>query len=186
MEPDDREILALLRRVQARDEQAMRSLYLAFNRRVFAFSVNRLDDPDEAEQVVLDTMFEVWNNPSRFRGESRFGTWLLGIARHKVLDTLRARGVQHGEIDDEVEQIPSPDPDGFDLVLLRQRKDLVRHCMNRLPDEQRECVHLAFIEDMPLQDIAAVQNCPENTVKTRLFHARAKMKTCLSRLLRSD
>lgn len=180
---DDPEILDLLHRVSARDQQAIRALYVAFNRRIYAFALNRLQDPADAEQVVLDTMLEVWNNPERFRGESRFGTWVLGIARHKILDTLRGRGMQHEDIGVEVEQIAAEDAGGYDVVLVQQHKELVRQCMNRLPEEQRECVHLAFFEDLPLQQIARVQNCPENTVKTRLFHARAKMKACLSRLL---
>ena len=58
--------------------------------------------------------------------------------------------------------------------------------MGKLSDEHRECLHLVFYEGMSLADVAAVQNCPEGTVKTRLFHARQKIKNCLQALLRSE
>jgi len=54
--------------------------------------------------------------------------------------------------------------------------------MERLPHEQRECMHLVFFEELALREIAHLQDCPENTIKTRLFHARQKMKDCLRRL----
>jgi len=56
--------------------------------------------------------------------------------------------------------------------------------METLPDEQREALHLVFYEDMSLGEIAQLQDCPENTVKTRLFHARRKMRECLERQTR--
>ena len=51
--------------------------------------------------------------------------------------------------------------------------------MDKLSDDHRECVHLVFYEGMSLAEVASVQGCPENTVKTRLFHARQKLKNCL-------
>jgi len=55
--------------------------------------------------------------------------------------------------------------------------------MDRLPDDQRECLHLVFYEGYSLAEVAAVQSCPTNTVKTRLFHARHKLRNCLSSML---
>ena len=51
--------------------------------------------------------------------------------------------------------------------------------MGKLSAEHRECVHLVFYEGLGLADVAALQGCPENTVKTRLFHARKKLTNCL-------
>jgi len=58
--------------------------------------------------------------------------------------------------------------------------------MGKLSDEHRECMHLVFFEGMSLAEVAAVQGCPENTVKTRLFHARQKIKNCLRLLVERD
>ena len=58
--------------------------------------------------------------------------------------------------------------------------------MDKLSSEHRECVHLVFYEGMSLGEVAQVQDCPENTVKTRLFHARQKLKNCLRLLVQSE
>jgi RNA polymerase sigma-70 factor (ECF subfamily) len=175
------EVFALLARIERRDEDAMRTLHLRYNRRVYAFVLRRLSNPAEAEEVVVDTMLEVWKHPKRFRGEARFSTWLLGIARHKLLNVVRGREPVHLDVDDELLHLPAETLDGFAVLNQKQRREALLHCMQRLPSEQRECMHLAFFEEMPLAEIAALQDCPENTVKTRLFHARQKMKLCLQR-----
>ena len=56
----------------------------------------------------------------------------------------------------------------------------LRKCIARLPPEQQECIHLAFFEELSLAEIAELQGSPENTVKTRMFHARRKLKLMLS------
>lgn len=181
-EPAEADIGPLLQRIARGDEDAMKTLHLRYNRRVYAFVLKRLQDPAEAEEVVVDTMYEIWQHPLRFRGESRFSTWLLGIARHKLLNVIRAREPAHEEINDEVVQLPAEAIDAFTTLHQKQRRELLLFCMQKLPAEQRECLHLACFEEMPLKDIAQLQDCPENTVKTRLFHARQKLKHCLLQL----
>ena len=62
----------------------------------------------------------------------------------------------------------------------------LRQCMDKLPPEQRECLHLVFYEGYGLAEVAAVLGCPENTVKTRLFHARRKLKNALRLMLQRE
>jgi RNA polymerase sigma-70 factor (ECF subfamily) len=77
------QVAELLERMAAGDERSLRVLYRAYGRRVYAFALNTLRDPHEAEQVLIDTMFEVWRQATRFNHACRFTTWLLGIARNK-------------------------------------------------------------------------------------------------------
>lgn len=173
----------LLKRIAERDERALRELHRHFARRIYAFALARLHDPDESEAIVSDTLYEVWRFPTRFRGESKFSTWLLGIARYKILTALRSRAPEHDELDEEM---PDEDLGVFDVLAQTQRRDGVRQCMDKLGDVHRECLHLVFYEGLSLAEVAQIQQCPENTVKTRLFHARQRIKGCLERLLRSE
>lgn len=160
----------------------MQDLYRAFNRRVFAFAMNRLNDHAEAEEVTIDTLLEVWKHPQRFRGESRFSTWLLGIAHHKALDRLRSRRTDHVPVDEHLDLMADPALRPDQVVEAADRQRMLAECMDKLPDEQRECLHLVLLDGLSLGEVSRVQSCPENTVKTRLFHARQKMKNCLGRL----
>jgi len=166
----------------------MKRFYLALAPATHQFAMRRLSDPVQAEEVVVETMYEVWCHARRFSGQSSIRTWVLGIARHKLLDKLRDRyRHRHESLDDEAEggsDAESDAPEGFERVAQREHHDMIVLCAGKLPEDQREALHLALYEDLPLADIALVQACPENTVKTRLFHARRKMKECLQRLFK--
>jgi RNA polymerase sigma-70 factor (ECF subfamily) len=185
-EPGEERAFALLERIGRGDQAALRELYRAYSRSIYAFALRRLRDAAEAEEIVVDTMHEVWRHPQRFRGESKFSTWLLGIARFKLLSLIRSREPEHAEIGDLEETLESEDDGSFEILAKKQRREAVRECMDRLSPEQRECLHLVFYEGYALAEVAAVLGCPENTVKTRLFHARRKLKNSLRRLLQRE
>jgi RNA polymerase sigma-70 factor (ECF subfamily) len=182
---DNAEVMRLLAQIAQGDECAFKTLYRAFSRRLYAYVLKQLGDPAQAEEIVADTLYEVWRTPARFRGESQFSTWLIGVARNKLLMVWRARrpDARHEDIDDFAELIAADDHGGFDELADRQRRDGVLHCVQRLSAEHRECIHLVFYEGMALADVAQLQACPENTVKTRLFHARKKLEHCLRVML---
>jgi RNA polymerase sigma-70 factor (ECF subfamily) len=185
---DDDRVRELLDRIGRHEEPAFRELYKAFSRRVYTYVLNMVKDHGRAEEILVDTMYEVWRAPARFRGDSQFGTWLIGIARNKALMVHRARRPDelHEDLDDIAETTAADTPDGFAQLAGKQRSEGVQHCMGRLSDEHRECMHLVFFEGMSLAEVSQVQGCPENTVKTRLFHARQKIKKCLSLLLQRE
>jgi RNA polymerase sigma-70 factor (ECF subfamily) len=185
---DDDRIRQLLLRIGKQDQAAFEELYKAFSRKVYAYVLNMLKDHVRAEEVLVDTMYQVWRNPTQFRGESLFSTWLIGVARNRALMVYRSRrpDEDHSDLDDIAETEPADTEDGFAQLAQRQRTDGVRHCMDKLSDEHRECLHLVFYEGYSLAEVAAVQRCPENTVKTRLFHARQKIKNCLRLLLERE
>jgi RNA polymerase sigma-70 factor (ECF subfamily) len=176
---------ALLARIAEGDSKAMETFYRTFSRTVYAFVVRRLESPIESEEVVVETMYEVWRNAGSFAGRSAPRTWLLGIARHKLLDRLRMRNAHLFEpLEDEAESLICEEPSSYERLVQKQTQDQVLSSLDSLPDEQRECIHLMFYEDMSISEIAQIQQCPENTIKTRLFHARRKLKLNLERQTR--
>jgi RNA polymerase sigma-70 factor, ECF subfamily len=184
---DNEAALALLTRVKAGDEKAFSTLYTSLSRRIFAFALNQVHDEARAEEIVVDTMHEVWKKPEQFNGTSKFSTWVLGIARYKVLNSFRDAKHNHDELNDAIaESVESEAHTPYEALAELQREQGVKRCMAKLSDEHRECMHLAFFEELALAEIAELQSCPENTVKTRLFHARQKIKNCLRMLLESE
>lgn len=177
------ELVACLAACAAGDESALVTLYAALACAIHAFARLRLKTPDLAEDVVVETMYEVWRHAGRFSGRSRVSSWVLGIARHKVLGHLRRAGkFVFQPLDCEAEAIADEHPDGYELVADRQQAAQVAACLDALPEVQRECLRLVFFDELSLAEIAEIQGCPENTVKTRLFHARRKLKESLGHL----
>lgn len=171
----------LMMRVANQDQQALAELYGHINRKIFAFALRHVDDRDLAEGIVVETMFEVWKNAARFSGGSSVSTWILGIARHKALDEVRrrARFVPYDESTGM--EVADGAMSAHDQLAAEETRQQLDACIKRLPLEQQECIHLVFYQDLSLAEIAQIQGVPENTVKTRLFHARRKLKILLGR-----
>jgi len=178
------EIETLLQRIGERDQGAFRTLYEHFARRVYAFLVHRFQNESLAEEVVSDTLLHVWKEPAGFRFESAFSTWLLGVARFKMMERLRQRTPESAEHAEEIDAellVDETGPD--DIAAMRQRSEGVRECLDFLPAEQRECIHLAYYEGWTLDEIGTHMRLKRETVGTRIFYARKKIQACLAALL---
>jgi RNA polymerase sigma-70 factor (ECF subfamily) len=172
-------VKAVLERISRQDESALRELHDLYARRIFLFAMARLRDEEGAQTVVMDTLFEVWKKPLAFRAESRFSTWLLGIAKYKVLSALRATDRAHEDVDDYAEIIEDPDANVTADLEAAQENEMLRECIEDLSDAQRECVQLVYFEGLTVAEISTLQEVPSGTVKTRLFHARKSLHTCV-------
>ena len=172
---------ALLDLVAAGNQGAYEELYKMLSRRVYAFVRRMIENADTADEIMVDTMYEVWKTASRFRGDSRVTTWVLGIACNKVLMAMRSRpSGRHEDIDDFADIIDSEVPDGYALLAQKQTREMIQRCMAGLSDKHRECIHLTHFEDMSMPEIAAILGIPEGTVKSRLSHARTQLAACVS------
>ena len=172
-------VQAVLERISRQDESALRELHDVYARRIFLFAMARLRNEEVAQTVVMDTLFEVWKKPLAFRGESRFSTWLLGIAKYKVLSALRATDRAHEDVDDYAEVIEDPNANVTADLEAAQENQMLRECIEELSDAQRECVQLVYFEGLSVAEISTLQEVPSGTVKTRLFHARKSLNTCV-------
>lgn len=171
----------MLRRIGQGDEKAFAELFCAINRRVFLFAMHRLGDRSDAEEVLDDTAMELWFHADRFRGDSKFMTYVLGIANNKVSDLLRRRGRREEDPGDEVEEVPAEDPTPFDVVSGKEKLAAIARCMEKLGDPQRTIVHLAYFEDLSREEIGRIISCEGNAVRQHLWQALRKMKPCLAR-----
>lgn len=177
----DDEDASLLTRIAAGSEGAMGEFYRRHEARVYAFVMRRLANEADAAEVLNEVMLEVWRGARGFERRARVTTWLLGIAHNKSVDLMRKRGRRAAESLDFDVPDESPDP-GPAAVANAQDSRHIRHCMERLPEAQRQVVHLTFFEDLPYGEIAEILAIPEGTVKTRMFHARKALAHCLERL----
>jgi RNA polymerase sigma-70 factor, ECF subfamily len=173
--------IGLLRRIGQGDEQAFAELFRAINRRVFLFAKHKLGDRADAEEVLTDTAMELWRHPDRFRGDSKFMTYVLGIAYNKARDLLRRRGRREEDPADDFEEVPDDDSTPFDALWGKEKLAAIARCMEELSKRQRTIVHLAYFEDQSREEIGRIISCEANAVRQHLFQALRKMKPCLAR-----
>lgn len=171
--------LLLLRRVAAKDKKAFEALYHLYYRRLFAYLFKVMRRADLVEEVLNDVMLAIWSHAASFDGRSRLSTWIFGIAYHKALKAL-ARRPAPAETGNE-EQIPEP-VDGDEPESLLARRELagvLGRALHELSPEQRAVVELTYFYGRSYPEIAEIVGCPVNTVKTRMFHARRRLKELL-------
>ena len=177
--PSNEHELELLRRTTARDREAFQELYRLYHRRLARFLTRMTRHYEVAEEIINDTMWVVWEKAADFRGASQVSTWIMGIAYRRALKTLRRASLQIQSADvDPPEEIG----DASAAVDEADRRELVMRALAQLPVEQRLVVEFTYYLGHSCADIAEIMDCPVNTVKTRMFHARRKLRVLLPEL----
>ena len=179
---DDTRARQLLQRCAQRDERALVELHRTMARRIHAFAWQRLRSDADAQTVVIDTLHEVWKSADHFRGESLVSTWILGIARFKAMALRRQVNPAEAEsedIDDHAETLAGDTEDGEAALARWQQAQQLQRCLQGLSPAHRECMQLVYYEGLGVAEVAEVQQVPQGTIKTRLFHARRLMRDCV-------
>jgi len=168
----------LIARIAEGDRKAFEELYYIYHRRLARFLTRLTRRYDIAEEVVNDTFWVVWRKARSFRGDSQPSTWILGIAYRKARNAFRS-SARLAEKNLQLEQLPHTDEEPASTEELR---DWLGRALAELPVEQRLAVELCYELGHSCEEIAAIMDCPVNTVKTRLFHARGKLQRLLPQL----
>ena len=171
--PENEEELLLLNRVAARDRSALTQLYILYHARLFKFVFRLTRSYASADELVNDTMLVVWDKAASFRGESKVSTWIFGIAYKQTMRRVTRKQLQLSPLTDL-------DDSGHDHDGTMETEDWVRQGLHALPAAQQLTVELVFYLGLTYEETAKVTECPVNTVKTRMFHARRKLKEYLS------
>ena len=165
----------LIARIAEGDRRAFEELYNLYHRRMARFLTRLTRRYDVAEEVINDTFWVVWRKAGDFRGDSQPSTWILGIAYRKARSAFRASArLAEKNLQAEPEPLTSETPQSSEEL-----RDWLGQALAQLPVEQRMAVELCYELGYSCEEIAQMMNCPVNTVKTRLFHARAKLQKLL-------
>lgn len=175
----------LLKAICKGDETAFAEFYRLYEKRLYHFILLKLNDPLEASDIMHETFLEIWHHADRFEGKSKVTTWMFSIAFHKTMDRLR-RKKPHLVYSDIMIETEDDQPNALTQLLSQDITHQVKFCLDKLKDLHRTVMQLAFFEDMPYRDIAMIMSCPENTIKTRMFHAKKAMKHCLQKHLGTE
>jgi RNA polymerase sigma-70 factor (ECF subfamily) len=135
---------------------------------------------DLVEEVLNDTLMVVWQRADSFDGRSKLSTWVFGIAYRKALKALSRQDLPVDANEAEEPADPGPGPEQqLGLAQLRVR---LAEALAELSPEHRAVVELCYFHDMAYGEIAEVVGCPPETVKTRMFYARRRLRLLLDDL----
>lgn len=174
---------ALVTRIAAGDRTAFKQFYERHYHPLLRFIGRMTGRVDSAQEGVNDVMLVVWRNVGSFRGGSKVSTWLFGIAYRKGLRLVESRR-RWSDRFRPMESVPwselsSASTSPTDRAEL---EDWLERGMRQLPPKQRAVIELTYYYGYSYAEIATITECPENTVKTRMFHARSRLREMMPSL----
>lgn len=169
---------ALLARIANGDRTAMNALYDEMAPICQRFALTYVSDATEVADVLQNTMLDVWKNAHRFDGRSSARTWILAITRNKAIDHIRKN--RHTVLSAADEEMPDDTPSPEAILAAAQESIKIRACVSALSESHRAAIHLAFFEELTYREIAEIENVPENTIKTRIYHAKKLLLRCVT------
>ncbi len=167
------------------DQGAFERLYKQYYGYLYRFVYRVTRRPEFVDDVINEVMFVVWEKAAGVVPRAKASTWILGIANNKALQAVsRGRPPGNGAYvgEEEAEQISD------DELAVRQLEtdNLLFTALCSLAPEQRSVLELVYYHGLHYSEIAEVMDCPENTVKTRMFHARRRLRALWPSLMGHD
>jgi RNA polymerase sigma-70 factor (ECF subfamily) len=179
----------LVRRLKDRDERAFREMVDEYGDRVFSLTYRMLGNREEAEDLAQEVFITIFKSIESFRGDSKFSTWLYRVTanhcKNRIKYLSRRHDRDHAELNERVEvvsaggatlaaprQVPRPDAQ----LEGAQLEQMLQQAIGELDEEQRILVILRDVEDLSYEEICAITELPEGTVKSRLHRARMALR----------
>src|SRR2546422_9830239 len=175
----------LIQRMASKDSMALDVFYERYNRIAFSLVLRIVGNRADAEDVLVDVFWQVWQQAPRYdssRGKPI--AWLLTIARTRAIDCLRNTNRQSAKTDEfEGERPPARSQSEPDLFVTADTRNAVREALQTLPEQQRKPLEMAYFQGMSHTEIATALGQPLGTVKDRsrngMMHLRKRVKTYL-------
>ncbi len=160
-------------------EDAFRQLYDATNVKVFRYLCRLTNDREIAEDLLIDTYTEVWKSAMKFQGKSKVLTWIVGIARNLTMNEFRKNRIKECDLTEDGFSRPA---EQHRIYSVSETAEILGEALNLLSLKHREILDLVFLQEMGYEEISQVMGIPVNTVKTRVFYAKDKLREALVRM----
>ena len=189
MEPDPSTELeaeiGLLQRIGQGDRRSFEALYDRFSGVLFSTAFRVLNNREAAEDVLQDVFIQIWEKAPLYdpaRGKPM--TWAVTLTRNKSIDRLRSiqrRSRLQDDVQRESETFEQfDDRSSFEQVASGETGKLVRAALQKLTQDQREAIELAFFSSLTQTEIAQRLGEPLGTVKARIRRGMMKLRDVLS------
>ncbi len=159
---------------ERRDTKALEQLYNRYRPRLTGFLRRMTRDDSLIEEAYNDIMLKVWDKAGQYQSRSKASSWIFSIAYRVCLRMIKKQNFRG-----RVLELFGQERDPSDLVESGNGvadEELVSFALEKLSAEHRLVIELSYFMGYSTEEIGRIANCPTNTVKTRLFHARKKLK----------
>jgi RNA polymerase sigma-70 factor, ECF subfamily len=169
---------SLIERVAAGEVAAVRVLFALYQARVFRFVLRLVENPAVADEITNEVFLEAWKGASNYEGSGSVATWILAIAHHRAVSSLRKTREERWN-DEQAAALADPSDDPEVGAQKADKKAILRRCINALSPQHKGIIDLVYYHEMSISEVGEILQIPEGTVKTRMFHARKRLAELL-------
>ena len=170
------------------DTNAFAILVDRYKNLVFTLAFRLLKNREEAEEVAQDTFIKSYNALSKFKGDSKFSTWIYKVTYNTCLDRLKKNKRKYNEvaIDEFTEHQVKTIDNALENMVEEERKKAIQDCLHILPNDDSFLITLYYFEEQSLEEIANAIGLTANNVKVKLFRSRKKLASILRERLEPE
>ncbi|PWK18718.1 RNA polymerase sigma-70 factor (ECF subfamily) [Xanthomarina spongicola] len=155
---------------------------------VFTLALRMLKNREEAEEVSQDTFIKIFKSLQKFKGDSKFSTWIYKVTYNTCLDRLKKnkRQQQVVTIDEFTEKHVKTIDNALENLVEEEKKQAIQECINLLPSEDGFLLTLYYFEEQSLAEISKIVGISANHVKVKLYRSRQKLASILRERLEPE
>jgi len=177
---------AAVAKAKGGDQEAFRVLVERHSRSIYRLAYRMTGRPEDAEDVVQETLVRAYKQLGRFEARANFGTWLYRVGFNCAIDYMRARPHRESAESQETLERISPDctaPSMDDLVFAGQINERVQLALNELSPQERAAFLMRHYHGCSIEEICEALDLKSNAAKHSIFRAVKKMRVALRPLL---
>lgn len=189
----------LLEHFQKGQREAFGLLLRRYEGELFGYLRRYLGDREMAEDVFQNTFLQLYRKIDQYEPGRRVKPWLYTMATNQAIDALRRNGRHQGlsleqaRVDGGQDDLPqllhlleTRQPGPLEQAEDEERRQMVRHCVEKLPDFLKQVVLLTYYQGLKQNEVAEVLGIPVGTVKSRMHTALFKLQEAWSETENAD
>lgn len=178
----------LINQIIAGDTNAFTQLVDRYKDLVYTLALRMLKNREEAEEVSQDTFIKTYRSLHKFKGDSKFSTWIYKVAYNSCLDQIKKnkKHLNNVEINEFTEHQVKTMDNAFDALVEEERNQLIQDCLHVLPSDDSFLLTLYYFEEQSLDEIANIVGLTANNVKVKIFRSRKKLAHILKERLEPE
>lgn len=168
---------------RAGDATAWDALFRRYQLPLFTYAMDLVRNHQASLDIVQETFIRAVRHLAGLHEDSRFGSWLFGIAHQQVVQHWRRHGRSLFSDEPIPETCSDPEPDPRFQLMRAEESTALLAAVDALPPVQRSAILLYFLESFSIEEIAEATGTSPGTVKSRLHYAKRTLRTTLDRRL---
>ncbi|PIA82247.1 RNA polymerase [Gaetbulibacter sp. 4G1] len=155
---------------------------------VFTLALRMLKNREEAEEVSQDTFIKTYKSLHKFKGDSKFSTWIYRVAYNTCLDRLKKNKKHFNDvaIDEFAEHQIKTIDNALDKMEQEEHNQAIKDSLTLLPNDDSFLLTLYYFEERSLEEISKIIGIKANNVKVKIFRSRKKLATILKHRLEPE